>query len=270
MFKNLGLKGRLRLLVESESLFNDGVAAVLFALALSWAMIPGSAPPGLLPAAGAFMAVAGGGLAVGIIVGGAALLLVGRAADRLVGTALTTVAAYGSFFLAEHFHFSGVLASVAAGLLMGNVAILGKVRPKIFSIEERDFIVTFWDFAAFLANSVVFLLIGLTVASIPFARLGMKALAMTIGLVLLGRLMAVYPLSLIFARTRWAIPVRDQHVLWWGGLRGALALALALSLPSGLAFAREIQIATFGVVAFSVVLQGLTMPMLLRVLGHRV
>jgi monovalent cation:H+ antiporter, CPA1 family len=74
----------------------------------------------------------------------------------------------------------------------------------------------------------------------------------------------IYPLCLAFALSRWAVPMREQHILWWGGLRGALALALALSLPIFLPFNNDILIATFGVVTFSVVVQGLTMPMLMR------
>jgi CPA1 family monovalent cation:H+ antiporter len=262
LFKDLGLKGRLRLLVESESLFNDGVAAVLFALALAWAQSP-SAPPGLMAAGTMLLVMSGGGIVVGLLVGGLALLLAGRTLDHLVSAALTTAAAYGSFLLAEHFHFSGVLATVAAGLLIGNMAVLAQ-SPKAFSSREREFVLGFWEFAAFIANSLIFLLIGVTVARIPFEGLGVKALLTAMALVLLGRLLTVYPLCLVFARSRWAIPFKDQHVLWWGGLRGALALALALSLPDTIPFAYEIRIVTFGIVIFSVLFQGLTMPLLLR------
>jgi len=86
--------------------------------------------------------------------------------------------------------------------------------------------------------------------------------------VLVGRLLAVYPLCLALMRSRWAISLGDQHILWWGGLRGALALALALSLPSSLPLAYDIRLATFGVVVFSVLFQGLTMPLLLRKMGR--
>jgi monovalent cation:H+ antiporter, CPA1 family len=85
--------------------------------------------------------------------------------------------------------------------------------------------------------------------------------------VLLGRALSVYPLCLLFVTSRWAIPIPAQHILWWGGLRGALALALALVLPPSLPLRNEIVIATFGVVAFSVVVQGLTMSPFLRALG---
>ena len=130
----------------------------------------------------------------------------------------------------------------------------------------QEFILGFWDFAAFLANSVVFLLIGTTIATMTFQPYGLFLLASVV-FVLLGRGLAVYPLCLLFLRARAAISLREQHVLWWGGLRGALALALALVIPPTLPLRQEIVIVTFGVVAFSIVVQGLTMPLFLRRLG---
>ena len=205
---------------------------------------------------------------IGVGVGIAAILIAGRTVDHLIGAAVTTAAAYGAFLLAEHWHFSGVLATVAAGLLIGNPERLGARARKAFSAQEREFIHGFWEFAAFIANSFVFLLIGVTVAGIPFADFGFGPILIAIGLVLAARALTVYPLSLPFAGTRWAIPLRAQHVLWWGGLRGALALALALALPATMPFADAIKVMTFGVVVFSVVFQGVTMPVLLRKLGH--
>jgi len=235
MFKDTGIKGRLRLLVESESLFNDGVAAVLFGLALAWAQASGSLATGPVSVAIALGLTSGGGIAVGLALGAAFIALARRTTDRLAETALTTVAAYGSFLLAEHFHFSGVLATVASGLLMGNFALRGDPKRHLISGEGREFVVAFWEFAAFIANSFVFLMIGVTVAGIPFADLGLTALSVAIALVLFGRLLTVYPLCLLFWRSKWMISLREQHVLWWGGLRGALALALALALPPSLA-----------------------------------
>ena len=125
----------------------------------------------------------------------------------------------------------------------------------------------FWEFAAFLANSLVFLLIGSAMATIDFAREGWPALAIGVLLALAGRAAAVYPVCLAFARTRWAIPASEQHLLWWGGLRGALALALALSLPAHIPQRDDILIVAFAVVAFSVIVQGLTAPFALAWLG---
>ncbi|MDQ2686354.1 MAG: sodium:proton antiporter [Armatimonadota bacterium] len=264
MFKDTGVVGRLRLLVEGESLLNDGVAAVLFVLALSWVESSGAAvtPAGV---AQALAWTAGGGILVGLACGGLALMAAGRTADHLVETALTTVVAYGSFLLAEHLHVSGVLATVTAGLVMGNLGVLREQGQRhTLTDRGRAFVLEFWEFVAFLANSLIFLLIGLRVAAIPFRALGVGALIAAILLVLIGRALAVYPLCLPFFRSRRAVPLREQHILVWGGLRGALALALCLSLPRALLFRDEIVIATFGVVAFSVVVQGLTMPWLLR------
>jgi CPA1 family monovalent cation:H+ antiporter len=261
--KDVGIGGRLRLLIESESLLNDGVAAVLFAFLLAWT---GGAPTGPFAPALSLCFIAGGGIAIGLAVGLAATLLTGRATDYLVETALTAVAAFGSFLLAERVHASGVLATVCAGLLMGNTGVL-RGEGGVLTERGREVVIAFWDFAAFVANSLVFLLIGFTLAGVRFSVLGLGGLALTIGFSLLGRLLSVYPLSALFARSRRRIPLGEQHVLFWGGLRGALALALALSLPMDIPARNEIIGAAFGVVAFSVVVQGITMPALLRKLG---
>lgn len=267
MFVDIGVKGRLRLLVESESLLNDGVAAVFFVLVLGWAQAGGAAEITAIGVIRALILTSGGGVLVGLVWGISAIGIAGRTSDHLVEAALTTVAAYGSFLCAEWLHVSGVLATVAAGLLMGNLGILNASERNRLSIRGREFVTAFWEFAAFVANSLVFLLIGVTVAGISFGSLGTTALGTAIVLVLVARAATVYPLCLIFARSRWAVPLREQHVLWWGGLRGALALALALALPPTLPWRNQIVVATFGVVTFSVVIQGMTMPILLRMLG---
>ena len=116
------------------------------------------------------------------------------------------------------------------------------------------------------ANSLIFLLIGLGVAAIPLTSVSVRAVLLAIGLGLAGRALTVYPVCLLFRFSTWAIPMREQHVLWWGGLRGALALALALALPPSFPLHDEILITAFGVVVFAVVVQGLTMPWLLLML----
>ena len=259
-------KGRLRLLIEAESLFNDGAAAVLFALILAWARHDPASGGGPFDLAAAFLVIAGGGLAVGLLVGLAAVLIAGRSDDHLVETALTAVAAFGSFFIAERFGASGVLAAVGAGLVMGNLGVLGRKggHGLALTARGRTFVLEFWEFAAFLANSLVFLLIGSALATVDYAREGFAPLALAIALALAGRAVAVYPIGLLFSPTRWAMPLREQHLLWWGGLRGALALALALALPPSLPRRDDILIAAFAVVAFSVIVQGLTAPLALR------
>ena len=269
LLKESGVTGRFSLLIEAESLFNDGAAAVLFTLILVWAAHDPATPQGPLAAATTFAVVAGGGLAAGFGVGLIAVMIAGTSDDHLVETALTVLAAFGSFLIAEHFGASGVLASVAAGMTMGNLGVLTPRERFGLSITShgRAFALEFWEFAAFLANSLVFLLIGSALAAVDFAREGFLALALIIALALLGRAAAVYPVALAFAPTRWAIPLNQQHLMWWGGLRGALALALALALPADLPSRDDILIAAFAVVAFSTIAQGLTAPLALKAAG---
>jgi CPA1 family monovalent cation:H+ antiporter len=263
MFKDNGVGGRLRLLVECESLFNDGVAAVLFTLVLTTVEgLHGQSVPAALGLT--LLKTVGGGICVGLACAAAALFVAGRTSDHLLESTLTTVAAYGSFLLAEHFHMSGVLATVTAGLLTGNLGVLADDEQSRMTTQGREFVLGLWEFIAFIANSLVFLLIGLSVGGVAVRDLDVLNLALIIALVLFSRAVTVYPLCLLFARSHWRIPFHAQHVLWWGGLRGALGLALALSLPDSLPLRGEILIATFAVVVFSVVLQGLTMPWVLK------
>lgn len=262
LFKDLGIAGRFRFLVESESLFNDGVAAVLFALALSWLAEDRTAAASWT----LVLTMSGGGILTGVAAGFAGLLIAGRTGDHLVETAVTVVASYGAFLLAENLSFSGVLATVSAGLVIGSASLRAGGRRLGLSRHGRDFALEFWEFLAFIANSTVFLLMGIAASRITFAAIGYLPLAAAIALVLLARAAAVYPLAFFFRGTRWAISGCDQHILWWAGLRGALALALALSLPPNMPMRDAVIIATFGVTIFSVIVQGLTMSTLLRVL----
>jgi CPA1 family monovalent cation:H+ antiporter len=125
---------------------------------------------------------------------------------------------------------------------------------------------SFWEYAAFLANSVVFILIGAHEAS-EAGRLLTVAAGLAVVLVLAGRVAAIYPLCALFARTRFRVDLRHQHVLVWGGLKGALALALSLAIPDAVPEKGSIILAAFAVVAFSIFAQGLTMPWLIRRLG---
>jgi CPA1 family monovalent cation:H+ antiporter len=269
LLRENGVTGRLRLLIEAESLVNDGAAAVLFTLILAWTAHDPSSSGGPFGALVALIAIAGGGLLVGLLVGLGSVLVAGTSDDHLVETAVTAVAAFGSFLIAEHVGASGVLATVTAGIVMGNLGVLGPRDGSALALtaQGRHFVIEFWEFAAFLANSLVFLLMGSAMATIDFAREGWLALGLAVLFALAGRAIAVYPVCLMFAWTRWAVPLNQQHLLWWGGLRGALALALALALPAHIPQREDILIVAFAVVAFSVIVQGLTAPFALKALG---
>jgi len=258
-FKELKAEKRLCIMVESESLLNDGVVAVGFAVIAGIAAGSSATAGTILPT---FLWTMFGGILIGGAVGGVILLLAGRTTDHLVEITLTAIAAYGSFLLAEGFHASGVLASLTAGLLVGNVGQLGSI-----SDEGRPHVLSAWEFFAFLANSFVFLLIGIEEAAVPLDRLGYLTAALAVLLVLVGRAVSVYPLANLFRPTSLKVSVPYQHVLFWGGLRGALALALALAVPTSVAEREHIIITAFVVVAFSIFAQGLTMPWLVRHLG---
>ncbi len=258
-FKESGVKGRLRLLVEAESLFNDSTAAVAFTVALAFAT---GAALTTAEIAGTLVFSIAGGIVTGLVVGGGCLLVAGRTRDHLVEIALTTIAAFGSFWVAEQFHWSGVLATMTAGLLVGNTSALGFISDK-----GEESIESFWEFAAFVVNTLVFIILGINEAYQDFGR-GLYAIGIAIVAVIVARAAAIYPISLLFSATSWKLDREHQHIMFWGGLRGALALALALGIPESVPYRSEILTVTFGVVAFSVFAQGLTMTPLLRRLGQ--
>lgn len=258
-FKEARVEGRLRLLVEAESLFNDSTAAVAFTVALAFAM---GETLGFGSSTLMMLISVGGGIISGLLFGGLALLVIARTEDNLVELAMTTVAAYGAFWLAEHFHLSGILAATTAGLLVGNMTAFGLITAR-----GEESIAHFWDFAAFVANSVIFIILGINVAYQDFARSGFL-IFFGIVAVIVGRAIAVYPCSALFRWSSLKIEKNHQHIMFWGGLRGALALALALGIPESLPYRQEILAVTFGVIAFSVFVQGLTITPLLRLLGQ--
>jgi CPA1 family monovalent cation:H+ antiporter len=189
------------------------------------------------------------------------LLIVGRTDDPLVEITLTTIAAYGSFLIAEELHASGIISALAAGLVVGNLG-----WGAALSEEGKTRAQNAWEYFAFLANSLVFILIGLNSASLPLRQLGSVG-AIAVALVLLGRAVSIYPLAVLFSSSRWKLPASYQHTLFWGGLRGALALALALAVPPTVPERTAIIVTAFVVVAFSILVQGLTMPWLIKRLG---
>jgi CPA1 family monovalent cation:H+ antiporter len=254
--KEIGARGRLALLIEAESLLNDGTAAVLFAIVIGF--VAGE-PLRYQAVAITLCATIAIGLLAGAIVAGIVLVIVGRTDDHLIEVALTTVAAYGSFLLAEHFGGSGILATLTAGMLLGNLA----PRWGLFSEAGDRAVRSTWEFITFLANSLVFLLIGLAEGHENFGGLWWTASAAVMA-ALAGRTAAVYPVCALFSRGPNRVPAAQQHALVWGGLRGALALALVLSIPESFPWLHPIVVVTFAVVAFSIIVQGLTCRPLLR------
>jgi CPA1 family monovalent cation:H+ antiporter len=259
LFRALGVPQKLALTVEGESLFNDGTAIVVFRIALAAALTNVFDP---LSGVYDFFRVALGGIAVGLVLGWITAQLVARLEDRLIVTSLTTILAFGSYLAAEQLHVSGVLAVAVAGLLVGNVG-MAEASP-----STKIMIFNLWEYLAFVSNSLVFLLIGLNIdLKLVWENLG--AIGVAVVAVLGSRAMVVYGFSSLARLFRKVsnIPPSWQHVLFWGGLRGAISLALALSLPATMPGREQLQAMAFGVVLFTLLAQGTTIQLLLRRLG---
>jgi len=261
LFKKLGAPLRLTIIVEAESLFNDGAAAVVFRILLG--IVIGAATfnskvPLAVSSVAWFLLATIGGVLVGALIGFAASALTGRFDDHLLEVTLTTISAYGTFIVADALYVSPVIAVVVVGIVIGNYGRRRKMSP-----NTQVAVDSFWEYAAFVANSLVFLLIGL---EIPLALLLQHwllilwaILAMTV-----ARAMSVYGLFPIIHRFTERVAGRWQHIIFWGGLRGSLSIALALSLPATVPGRVELVAMTFGAVTFSLLLQGLTISPLMN------
>ncbi len=256
LFRRLGVPSRLTTLVDAESLFNDGTAAVLFAIVTA-AVVDGAAV-GPAAAVWRFVWMAGGGLVVGLAVGYAAAWVLHLLDEHLIEITLSTIAAFGSFLLGEQLGMSGVVACVAAGLVLGSVG-----RRRSMSPVTRVTMDTVWEYAAFVANSLIFLLIGLRIDLHGVVEhAGLVVIAFVV--VVAARAVTIYGFGAFSRLAGRGLPWSWQHVLVWGGLRGTVALALVLTLPSDMPGAETLQVVTFGVVLLSLVGQGLTIPWLVR------
>ena len=261
LFRKLRLE-RLTTIIEGESVFNDGLAVVLFGLISATVAGAGATP---LETVGRFFQVVFIGMLVGFGFGYLVFRLLAHIDDYLIEGVITLILAYGSFIIAEALGGSGVIAVVLAGLIIGNYG-----RALSMSPTTRLHLTSFWEFGSFMANSLLFLLIGLGLAQVELAlQPAFLSIFATIGLLLLSRAAAVYPLCGLLNITGEKIPLKWQHLILWGGLRGSIPIALVLGLHGVVSPEVDNLLLTtvFGVVAFSLIVQGLSIGPLVRWLG---
>ena len=273
LFRQLGAPKRLTTLVEGESLFNDATAIVLANILVGIMAVGVITSQTVLLGIGNFFLVFLGGL----LVGWAAAVLVGLVLGRVEGDAfieisLTTVLAYLSFVMAEEtLHLSGVMATVAAGMVIGGWG-KAKISPSV-----AGYMVHFWEYASTVANALIFLLVGITIGrtiGISGITQYLPALGWVILAMIVSRALVIFTLLPLVGRLPGAEPVdiRYQTVMFWGGLRGGVALAIALSVvPEDATGLREMFVVLVaGAVLFTLVFQGLTMEHLVRRFGLHV
>lgn len=257
LFRELGAGKRLTTIMEGESLFNDGVAVVAFLLLVG---IPLGVSEFSVPATiSRFSIFVGVGVGVGCLVGYGISYLTQRFDFPLVEQSITLVSAYGTYLVVEELGGSGVIGVVTVGLILGNFGSRIGMNPR-----TRLIVSEFWEFLGFFVNSIVFLLIG---DQINFSSIGKNfdLILISIASVVLTRAIVIYGLgnlSNLFGGT--PLNWRQLTVLWWGGLRGGVSIALALSVPVILQGRQEIIDAVFGVVLFTLLVQGLTTQFFLK------
>jgi monovalent cation:H+ antiporter, CPA1 family len=258
IFKSVGVHKRLAVVIEGESLFNDGLAVVLFNISAFYLLSYIDAGwAGLGSGLWEFIRVVSLGLIIGGSLGFGFSILTKYFDDYPLEIIFSVILFYGSFLMAESVHASGVIAVVVAALIFGNYG--GKIG---MSPTTKLNINNFWDVAALLANSLVFLMVGLEITRIDLLDKWELILA-AIPIVLIARSIAVYTsLSIIKS-----FPGNWKHILNWGGLKGSLSIALVLSLPRDFPSREDILILAFSVVLFSLVIQGLTIKPLIGLLG---
>jgi monovalent cation:H+ antiporter, CPA1 family len=260
VFREAGARDRLRTLLEGESLLNDGASVVTFSVLLEFAISPHPISP--IQTLVQFIAVCGIGAGVGGVIGAGVALLTQRYQLSEIEQSLTLVTAYGAYLLVEDLGGSGVIGVVVAGLVIGNFSVLPGQEPL-----KRPAMVEFWDFVTFLINSIVFLLLGDQII-LPLFFANVQTAAVAVVAVLASRAIAIFGLGTLSGwLTRNPISWPDQIVLWWAGLRGSVSIALALSIPATMGDREQIISSSFGVVFFTLLVQGMTIQPLLATLN---
>jgi monovalent cation:H+ antiporter, CPA1 family len=250
LFKRMGIETRLTTILEGESLLNDGTALVLFRLLLT-AILAGSAVS-WVNMGSEFLVVTLGGTIIGAAIGFGCSVLTRYFDDHLLEITLTVLLAYGSYLLAEQFHVSAVIAVLVAGMLMGTFG-----SKTGMSSSTRLAVNAFWEYAAFLAESLVFLLIGMQI-KLPLLLQYAPMVGVAIVAILVGRFLLIYGIAPLVSSKKKPIPLSWRHLLFWGGLRGSLCMAMALSLPTNFPGREQLIVMAFGVALFTLFVQGLS------------
>ncbi len=260
LFREVKAPSDLAALVESESLFNDGTGIVLLTLVLSL-LTGSSAASSTQWISVQFILIAGGGVLIGLASGFGIARMIRHIDAPMIEIALTMIAAYGSFVLADALGVSGVLATVVAGMCCARQG-----RDLGMSPASRAAVESFWEYVGFALNSIVFLLIGFEFRPASLLHVGREIAAAFVAM-LVARAIIVLLLFAGQRTVRKRMPWSWAAVLTWGGLRGALSMVLALSLPETFAGRDVLMAVTVGATVLSLLVQGATMPLLVSRLG---
>lgn len=264
LFKELGAPARLTTLVEGESLFNDATAIVIFHILLGIALAGSFTSGDLGHAVIEFFRVFFGGVLVGTVIGfGISELMRRIHGSELAIVVMSLVMAYTSFVIAEHvLHVSGVMATVSAAVTMGFYAITRIPQGALRSIHET------WEVIALVCNSLLFLMIGLSV-DLGVLLGNLDGILLAALLVLIARAASIYTLvpATIRAFRLPHVNMGERHIMWWGGLKGGLAIAIVLSIPESLDGRQTLVELTLGVVLFTLLVNAPSIRPLITRLG---
>jgi CPA1 family monovalent cation:H+ antiporter len=258
IFESLKTPGRLAVIADAESLINDGVAITLYTASLTLAT---SGTADVLGALGLFVRQVVGGVLIGAILGAVVSRATSTIDEHRLEMTLSTALAYGSYLIAQSVETSGALACVAAGLIHGSYG-----RQVGMSERTRHVLDDLWEYFGFLANALVFLLVGFTASLGNLVSLATPVLVGISG-VIASRFVVVLGPPLLMPSRLLATSRAERLVLVWGGLRGALTITLALALPPDLAERQLLVAMAFGVVLFTLLVQGITLPIVVQRAG---